>query len=180
MLRSWELEAKAEAVFRSGWYLEVELLDEFKLYEKEFRNRRIVTDVGWDSRGGRRVEVFAGSGTNYDSDLSLYGLEADWKLSDHWRVSYEATRLELDPDPEDETTVIHVFRTDYYFNPDLWLSGFYQSNSAIDKDNIQILMVWRFKPPFGSLQLAYQRGTAPLGEHSNQGNTLFSKLTWVF
>jgi hypothetical protein len=180
VLRSWELEAGAELVFRSGWMVEIELLDELKLFEKEFRNRRIVMDVGWDSRDGRSVEVFAGTGTNFDSDLLLYGLESDWKLSDHWRVSYSLTRLELDPDPEAETTLIHVLRTDYYFNPDLWLSGFVQSNSAIDKDNIQILLVWRFKPPFGSLQVAYQRGTAPLGEASDQGNTLFSKLTWVF
>ena len=73
-----------------------------------------------------------------------------------------------------------MLRTDYYFNPDLWLSGFFQSNSAIGKDNVQILLVWRFRPPFGSVQLAYQRGTSPQGEASDQGDTLFSKLTWVF
>lgn len=54
------------------------------------------------------------------------------------------------------------------------------SNSAIEKDNVQVLVVWRFMPPFGSLQLAYQRGTSPMGEASDQGSTLFSKLTWVF
>jgi hypothetical protein len=31
-----------------------------------------------------------------------------------------------------------------------------------------------------SLQVAYQRGTSPMGEASDQGSTLFSKLTWVF
>jgi hypothetical protein len=55
VLRSWELEANAEFVFRSGWLAEVELVDEFKLFEKEFRNHRIITDVGWDSRDGRRA-----------------------------------------------------------------------------------------------------------------------------
>lgn len=54
------------------------------------------------------------------------------------------------------------------------------SNSAIEKENVQLPLVWRFMPPFGSLQLAYQRGTAPMGEASDQGSTLFSKLTWVF
>jgi hypothetical protein len=180
VLRSWELEADAEVVLRNGWFIELEGLDEYKLYEKEFRNHRIVIDVGWDSRDGRRVEVFAGRGTNFDSDLLLYGLEVDWKLSDRWRVSYDLTRLELEPDPDGDTTLIHVLRTDYYFNPNLWLSGFFQDNAAIEKDNVQILLVWRFKPPFGSFQLAYQRGTSPQGEESDQGNTLFSKLTWVF
>ena len=35
-------------------------------------------------------------------------------------------------------------------------------------------------PPFGTLQLAYQRGTAEFGRRSDQGNTLFVKATTVF
>ena len=124
--------------------------------------------------------VFAGTGTNFDSDLLLYVLEAEWKLSDRWNLSYSLTRLELDPDPELDTTLIHVFRTDYNFTPDLLVTLFLQSNSAIDKENIQALLVWRFLPPFGSLQLAYQRGTSATGERSEQGDTVFSKLAWVF
>jgi hypothetical protein len=180
VLRSWELKAEVSFVLRSGWKFEVDTLDEYKLFEKEFRNRQIDFEVGWDSREGRSIAVFAGTGTNFDSDLKLYGVEAEWKLSDRWNLSYTLTRLELDPDPELETTVIHVFNTDYYFNPDLLVRFFFQSNSAIDKENIQALVVWRFLPPFGSLQLAYQRGTSPTGEHSDQGNTFFSKFSWVF
>jgi hypothetical protein len=40
--------------------------------------------------------------------------------------------------------------------------------------------VYRYKPPFGTIQLAYQRGTAEFGQASGQGNTLFLKGTWVF
>jgi hypothetical protein len=180
MLRSWELDAEVSFVLRSGWSFELEYLDEFKLFEKEFRNQHTSLEVGWDSRAGRSVEVFAGTGTNFDSDLVLYGLELEWKLSDRWNLSYSLTRLELDPDPELETTVIHVFSTDYYFNPDLLVRVFVQSNSAIEKENVQALMVWRFLPPFGSLQVAYQRGTSEFGTPSDQGDTLFTKLQWVF
>jgi hypothetical protein len=35
-------------------------------------------------------------------------------------------------------------------------------------------------PPFGTIQVAYQRGTAAFGERSRQGNTLFVKATTVF
>jgi len=73
-----------------------------------------------------------------------------------------------------------VLETRYAFNPDLFLKLFVQTNSALDKENVQALFVWRFKPPFGSLQVAYQRGTSLLGERSEQGNTLFTKLSWVF
>jgi hypothetical protein len=180
VLRSWVLEGEVSFVLRSGWKFEVDYLDEFKLFEKEFRNRRTDLEVGWDSRKGRSVAVFAGTGVNFDSDLFLYGLELEWKLSGRWNLSYSLNRLELDPDPELETTVIHVFSTDYYFNPNLLIRVFFQSNSAIDKDNIQTLLVWRFLPPFGSLQVAYQRGTAEFGTPSEQGDTLFTKLQWVF
>jgi hypothetical protein len=180
VLRSWEVEGEISFELRSGWKFEVDYFDEFKLFEKEFRNHRTDIEVGWDSRKGRSVAVFAGTGVNFDSDLLLYGLELEWKLSDRWNLSYSLTRLELDPDPEEDTTVIHVFNTDYHFTPDLLIRLFYQSNTAIDKDNVQTLLVWRFLPPFGSLQVAYQRGTSEFGTPSEQGDTLFTKLQWVF
>jgi hypothetical protein len=91
VLRSWELDAEVEVVFRSGWQLEVERFDEYKL--------------------------------------------------------------------------------------------FVQSNSAIDKDNVQALFVWRFKPPFGSLQVAYQRGTSALGDQLTGARLAneapLRKLAWI-
>ena len=68
----------------------------------------------------------------------------------------------------------------YALSPDLFFKLFVQTNSAIDKENIQALWVWRFKPPFGSLQVAYQRGTSQIGERSEQGDSVFTKLAWVF
>jgi hypothetical protein len=179
-LRSWELEPDVEIVFRSGWEFEIEYLDEFKLFEKEFRNNRTVLTGGWDGRDGRSIFAFVGSGENYDSDLVLYGGEAAWKFGDSFRLSYSLTRLQLDPDPENETTWIHILETIYAFNPDLYVKLFVQSNSAIDKLNVQAVGVWRFKPPFGSVQIAYQRGTSELGQASDQGNAIFTKLSWVF
>ncbi len=44
----------------------------------------------------------------------------------------------------------------------------------------QAAFVYRYRPPFGAIQLAYQRGTAAFGERSDQGDTLFIKLTGVF
>ena len=90
------------------------------------------------------------------------------------------TRLDLKPDLEGRSTWIHVLRTSYYFTNDLFVKLFAQTNTAIDKENVQLLTVWRIAPPFGSLQVAYQRGTSAVGEESTQGNTLFVKLAWVF
>jgi len=43
-----------------------------------------------------------------------------------------------------------------------------------------VTFVYRYQPPFGTLQLAFQRGTAELGQRSDQGNTLFLKATTIF
>jgi hypothetical protein len=52
--------------------------------------------------------------------------------------------------------------------------------SILPTENVQAVWVWRFKPPFGSLQFAFQRGSSEQGQVSEQGNTLFSKFAWVF
>jgi hypothetical protein len=180
VLRSWELDADIELVMTSGWQFELSYVDEFELFEKEFRNSVTSFQFGYDNRQGRSVFLEVGSGTNYDSDLKLATLEAKFRISSAWGIEYEATWLELDPDPELESTWIHVLRTSYYFTNDLFVSLFVQTNSVISKENVQLLGVWRFKPPFGSLQLAYQRGTSEFGEPSEQGDTLFTKLSWLF
>jgi hypothetical protein len=180
VLRSWALDADVELVMTSGWQFELSYEDEFELFEKEYRNSLTSFQFGYDNRQGRSVFLEVGSGINYDSDLMLATLEAEFRISSAWGFQYEVTWLELDPDPELESTWIHVLRTSYYFTNDLFVSLFVQTNSVISKENVQLLGVWRFKPPFGSLQLAYQRGTSEFGEPSEQGDTIFTKLSWVF
>ena len=180
VLRGWEAQAEVEMVFRNQWEFELEYTDGFELFEKEFRNERVEGSVGWDSRRGRSIFGTVGVGENFDSDLTLFGLEVEWSVNDNFGFSYEVTRLELDPDPENETTWIHVFEGSYFFNPDNFIKVFAQTNEVIDKVNVQGLWVWRFMPPFGSLQVAYQTGTSERGEVSEQGDTLFTKFSWVF
>ncbi len=180
VLRSWELDANIEVVFRNRWEASLEHIDEFKLFEKEFRNDRTILKVGWDGRDGRAAWVSHGQGFNFDNDLVLYGAGMRWPLGDHWRFSYDLTHLELEPDLDEESTTIHIFEVLYSFHADMFAKLFVQTNSAIEKENIQALWVWRIKPPFGSLQLAYQTGTSEQGQISEQGDTFFAKLSWVF
>jgi hypothetical protein len=180
VLRSWVLDAEVDVTFRSGWEIEIEHIDEYKLFEKSFRNNRTVLTGGWDSRTGTSFSVFAGTGENFDSDLTLYGGELEWAVGDSLRLEYSLTRLELAPDPENDTTWIHVVNGVYYLHPDLYFKLFIQTNTAIDKLNIQAAWVWRFMPPFGAVQVAYQQGTSDVGQESEQGHTLFTKLSWVF
>ena len=116
-------------------------------------------------------------------DFSFFGLKEEERFA--WFRTGLHSVLEKNghryvPDPDDASTTIHVFETIYAFNPDMYAKLFLQTNSAIDKENVQALWVWRFKPPFGSWQVAYQTGTSERGQESDQDDTVFSKLSWVF
>jgi len=180
VLRSWEFDHETEIKLSSKWNIEFDFTEEFKRYEKDFHNRIISAEVEYDTRTGRSFSFSYGFGENYDSRLRLATARADLKLTEAWNFEYNLTRLWLDPDPEEETTWIHVLRSNYYFTKDLFLKVFFQTNSVIQKKNTQVVLVWRFKPPFGSFQVAYQHGTSAFGAASEQGHTLFSKLSWVF
>lgn len=88
--------------------------------------------------------------------------------------------MRFTPDTGARSTSIHVIRASHFFTPDLYLRAFYQTNSAIDRRNLQATFVYRYLPPFGTLQVVYQKGTAEFDLPSDQGHTLFLKATTVF
>ncbi len=180
ILRSWQIDESLETQLRNRWSLRAAHSEEFKRFEKDFRNRDSGLTLGYNTRAFESVSVGYRFGRNFDSDFDLYTASARYKPTPESALEYELQRLELDPDPDFETTWIHVMRANYFFTNDLFLRVFYQTNSAIDRNNLQAVFVYRYLPPFGTLQLAFQRGTAGFGERSTQGNTLFVKVTAVF
>ena len=179
VVRGWALAPTVTAVLRNRFEFAINRRDEYRLFEKGFQNDQTTFTAGWNSREGRSVSVYVTKGRNFDNDLTVYGGEAHWAFGDAWRLSYNLTLLELSPDIKKESTTIHVVETTYSFNPDLFVRAFFQTNSVIGKENVQVLGVWRFNPPFGQLQVAYQRGTSAFGQQSSQGDTIFTKLAWV-
>lgn len=184
-LRSWKIDESLDMEFRNRWAARVAHTEEFKgeylpRFEKDFRNRSTTLRVGYNTRAYQSVSASYRFGRNYDADFQLVSGSAQYKPTPESAVEYELQRLVLDPDPEDDSTWIHVVRGNQYFTRNLYLQLFFQTNSAIDRRNVQAVFVYRYKPPFGTLQVAFQRGTAEFGETSEQGNTLFLKATWVF
>jgi hypothetical protein len=119
-------------------------------------------------------------GRNFDSDFRLLGAAVRRKPTDELSLEYELSRLWLDPDPENASTYIHVLRGVYNFTPDLFIRVFFQTNTAIERTNVQAVFVWRYKPPFGTVQLAYERGTAAFGERSEQRGTRSLQNSFTF
>ncbi len=179
-LRSWQIDQTVEIEFRNRVSLEWDFQEEFKRFEKDFRNRQLGIELGYNTRQYESVQVGFRGGRNFDSVFQLWTARAAYKPTAQLSLEYELERLILRPDPENESTWIHVVRADQFFTRDLYLKLFFQTNSAIDRRNVQVVFVYRYRPPFGTFQLAYQRGTAEFGERSEQGNTFFLKVTAVF
>lgn len=179
-LRSWKVDEEMSVDFKNKISLALEHHQEFKLYEKKFRNHSTDFILGYNTREWQSAELNYSFGRNYDLNFRLLECGLNYKFSEDLSISYLLNRLKFIPDPDSESTWIHVIRTTNYFTKDIFLKLFYQLNSSIDKKNIQLLFVYRFQPPFGSLQIAYQKGTAKFGERGNQGHTLFIKLAYMF
>lgn len=179
ILRSWQVDESLAVDWRNKWSTSVSHREEFKRYEKDFRNRQMRFELGYNTRAWESVRGGLTVGRNFDADFRLWSAAGRYKVTDALSAEYELQRLDLAPDPRDESTWIHVVRADQFFTKDLFLRVFFQTNSAIDRRNVQALFVYRYLPPFGTVQVAYQRGTAGFGERSDQGNTLFVKLTTV-
>lgn len=179
-LRSWKIDQEVGFDMKNKFSLTLEHHEEFKLYEKEFRNRQSEINIGYNTREWQHASLNYSFGRNFDRDFQLWEGNVNFKLTRDLSISYALERVLFDPDPENDSTWIHVIRATNYFTNDLFIKFFFQLNTVIDKSNIQILFVYRFQPPFGSIQLAYQKGTGEFGEKGSQGNTLFLKFAYMF
>lgn len=179
-LRSWQVDESVSLDLRSKWSVSFSHTEEFKRFENDFRNRDTGVGVGYNTRSFQSVSAGYRRGRNFDANFDLVSASARFNPLPLASLEYEIQRFVLDPDPADQSTWIHVVRANHYFTPDLYLQLFYQSNSRIDRNNVQAVFVYRYLPPFGAVQVAFQKGTAEFGQESFQGNTLFFKVSTVF
>jgi len=178
--RSWAIDQGFEFEFRNRWSLDISHNEEYKLFEKDFRNRTTAVDLGYNTRAFTSISSEVEFGRSFDADYVLVGGDVSFKPTPESAIEYSLEWLSLDPDPELESTWIHVLRANQFFTNDLYVQAFFQTNSVIDRREAQVVFVYRYRPPFGTIQLAFQRGRAEFGERSDQGNTVFLKGTWVF
>jgi len=180
VLRSWDVLQSLQFDLQNRFSLKLRHDQEYKLYEREFRNYSTNLELGYNTREWQSASVGYAAGRNFDSDFTLWRGKLRQNVTQDLSFEYSLTKLSQTPDPDKKSTWIHVILVNQYFTKDLFLKCFYQINSVIDKRNIQVTFVYRFQPPFGLIQLAYQKGAAEFGEAGTQGHTLFMKLAYVF
>lgn len=179
-LRSWDVWQKLSFDLQNKFSFGLRHEQEYKLFEKDFRNNYTTFDIGYNTREWQQVFAAYQFGENFDSDFTLITAGLQQNITRDLSVEYSLSKLDLTPDPENESTWIHIIVANQYFTKDLYLKLFYQVNTSIDKNNIQLTFAYRFQPPFGLVQVAYQKGTAEFGEAGTQGHTLFLKFAYVF
>jgi hypothetical protein len=179
-LRSWQIDETVAFDLRNKLSLEADLTEEYKLYEEEFRNRQMQFTLGYNTREWQSASIAYGFGRNFGLDFDLVKGSINYRLVRDLSLEYGLTRLVFNPDPDGDSTWIHSLRTTYNFTNDLFLKLYYQVNSAIDKIAIQALFVYRFQPPFGLVQFAYQRGSTVFGVAGERADTLFMKIAYMF
>ncbi|NQT25171.1 carbohydrate binding family 9 domain-containing protein [candidate division KSB1 bacterium] len=195
-LRSWTLDTDVEISLYKRVSLELAYETDFKAeydpyFEKDFNNHEWGCDFGYDNNRGFSTSIEYKRGKIFDSDMEAIEGGLEVKLLEAWDLSYFAEKTWLSPTEPGENSWIHYIRSSYYLNTDLYFKVFYQTRYELNsfwrdpdfelqRKTLQLLMVWRFLPPFGSLQLAYQEGTTRFTEDEGRGRTLFTKLSWVF
>ncbi len=156
-LRSWQVDEGLSFDFKNKHFVRGPTYRGIQAYEKSFRNRETELTLGYNTREWQSAEAVFGFGKKFDLDYRLYEGKLNLKATESLSLEYSFSRLVFEPDPEGESTWIHLIRATQYFNKDLFLKVFYQLNSSIEKKYIQILFVYRFLPPFGLVQVAFQR-----------------------
>ena len=104
ILRSWQVDEAVGVEFRNRWSTKASYTEEFKQFEKDFRNRQVGLDVGYNTREYNSFHGGVEFGRNFDADFQLWTAGARRKITDQFSAEYSLERLVLTPDPEAEST----------------------------------------------------------------------------
>jgi hypothetical protein len=152
-----------------------------RVYTKDFRNWRTRVRSEFFDGEWKSFSLTFSAGRNYGSDFQILEMSKKLQITKTLFSEYDLCHfIKYEPPLLLDKTTINVLKITHYVNKNLFWKLFFQANSAIDKINFHVVFVYTFKPPFGSIQLAYQKGTARFGVKGTQGHTLFLKLGYIF
>jgi len=194
--RSYVEQYNVEFQFLKKWEYEISFSNDYKAkylpyFEKDFHNNMITNEIQYDSKNKLKFDIEYAFGKNFDRNIEQISGGIELKIIEGWNAEYSIERYWLDPSEPEDNNLIHIFRSSYYVNKDLYFKAFYQSKNSyfgewynpefeMLRKSVQFVFVWRFLPPFGSIQIAYQEGTAKYTDVEGKAQTLFTKLSWVF
>ena len=171
-LNEYLLEPKLDYIpSRGGWV---------KRFTKNFKNNQTTFNSSFFNGDWQQFSLFAAIGKNYGSEFYMFGFSKKLKITEYLYSEYDLYRIRYSSDSLYNSTYINVLKLTILMSKNLIWRVFYQSNSDIGKSNIHVTCSYSFKPPFGTIQLIYQKGTGEFGVKGTQDHTLFLKLGYMF
>jgi hypothetical protein len=102
--------------FRNRWNLRTFWTEEFKRFEKDFRNRRAGAEVGYNTRAYQSIEFGVQAG-RIRQRFPVVGIEGAAEITNALSTEYEAQRLRS-TGSERSSTWIHILRANQAFTKD--------------------------------------------------------------
>ena len=102
MLRSWVTDQSVSVDWRNRWTTGFSHIEEFKRFEKDFRNRQTELEIGYNTRSYESVRGGFEFGRNFDADFRLWTATATYTVTEQLAAEYELQRLELDPEETED------------------------------------------------------------------------------
>jgi len=156
---------------RRGWV---------KLFTRDFRNNQTRFTSSYYSNEWMQFSLFISGGKNYGSKFHMFGISKKIEIAKGLFSEYDFYRIRYLEESLHPATYVHVVRLTLKMSEKLSWKIFYQSNTGIEKSNIQVVGTYLFKPPFGTLQVIYQKGSPEFGVMGTEGQIFFLKLGYVF
>jgi len=180
-VRSWDASGGFVVELIRKFEIGVRHLRDFKLFEKDFRNR--MTRIGVDFNRSERwqaVGLAVTFGRNFDASFDLFELHKRFLITRNLSFEYDLERLkirlsELTTEATSRQTFIHVLRLVNRFSRTMTMDVYIQSNSAIKKTAAQVFFVFGLGERFGSLTAGFLQGNAPFGVKGTQGASFLLK-----
>jgi len=97
-LRSWKIDQEVDFDLKNKFSFSLAHHEEFKLYEKEFRNRHSELEIGYNTREWQHAAFSYSFGQNFDRDFHMLEGEVNFKLTRDFSASYGLERVLFDPD----------------------------------------------------------------------------------
>lgn len=166
--------------YRNRLSTRVNWAEEFKLFEKEFRNRQVALELGYNTREYLSVAAGVEFGRHFDADFVLWTTSARYKVTPQLSAEYSLERLSWIPIRGWKVPRSTSYGPISSSRRTCSCGSSSRPTPPSTATTSRRCSWYRYLPPFGTLQLAYQRGTAAFGQRSTQGDTLFLKGTTVF
>ena len=80
---------------RNRWSLSLAHTEEFKRFEKDFRNRATTIGLGYNTREYQSVSVGYQFGRNFDADFRLWSATAQYKVTSRLSAEYSLAAIAL-------------------------------------------------------------------------------------